>query len=255
MALKLKLTKEEYDKLDEGIRGLYGEQDGGYVLSVEGIEDTTGLKNALAAERKEREKYAKLAKTYEGLGKTPDEIQEILKKMAEDEENTLAKKGEFEKLKAQLLEQHKKELDAKDHELLGMKSSLESYLVDTTATKAIAENNGNVTLLLPHVKSRVRVVNDNGKYSTQVLLPDGSAPMLNAKGEPVSIADFVKAMRDDEVFQPAFKSSGNTGSGGAGGGGGSKPYVITRADAKDNRKYMAAKEAAEKAGQTLEISD
>ena len=43
----LKLTVDSLDGIDETIKGLYVEKDGKFVLPVEGIEDTTGLKTAL----------------------------------------------------------------------------------------------------------------------------------------------------------------------------------------------------------------
>jgi hypothetical protein len=46
MALKLKITKEAYDKLSDGLKGEYVERDGEYVLDVDGVEDTGALKRA-----------------------------------------------------------------------------------------------------------------------------------------------------------------------------------------------------------------
>lgn len=259
MSLKFKITKAEWEGLDEGIKGLYEEKDGEYALGVEGIEDTSGLKSALAKERSEREKYAKQAKAWETLGKTPEEIQELVAQQAEAEKKRLEKAGEFDKLKQQLIEQHSTALAAKDKELVNMKGSLESYLIDANAIAAITKNEGNTTLLLPHVKSRVRVINEDNKYKVQVVLQDGQTPMLNDKAEPISIEDFVKSMRNDETFQVAFKPTGTTGSGSEGSKGGqagSSQFKITRAEMSANvRKYIAIKEAAAKANQEVEIID
>ena len=98
MALKLKLTADEWKGLDEGIKGLYAEKDGSYVLAVDGLEDTTGLKTALEKERKARSEYEKAVKKFEGLGKSPDEISAL---MAEIEQIRASGMSEAEKLKAE----------------------------------------------------------------------------------------------------------------------------------------------------------
>ena len=72
MALKLKLTADEHKSLDEGIKGLYEEKDGAFVLGVDGIEDTSGLKSALDKERKARSDYEKPSGSIRGLGKSPE---------------------------------------------------------------------------------------------------------------------------------------------------------------------------------------
>jgi len=211
MALKLKVTKAEYDSLDEGIRGLYEEKDGGYQLAVDGIEDTSGLKSALEKERKARADFEKMAKQYQGLGMTPEEITELVKAREEAERGNLEKKGEWDKLKAQLLESHKKEITALEEAVQKMKATLESYLVDASATEAIAAAKGVPQLLLPHVKASVKVVEEEGKYHVRVVDKDGS-PRMNSKGEYLGIKDLVAEMRESEIFMRAFDGDGTSGS-------------------------------------------
>lgn len=255
MALKLKLTADEHKGLDEGIKGLYEEKDGGYVLSIDGLEDTNGLKSALEKERKARSEYEKAARKYEGLGKSPDELAELVKAQEESEKNKLEQKGEWEKLKAQLLESHKRELAARDEAVQKMKGTLESYLVDAAATEAIAAAKGIPQLLLPHVKSAVKVIEEDGKYQVRVVGPDGS-PRMNAKGEFLGIKDLVAEMRESEVFSRAFEGTGTTGSGTPANRGQTRPgsFILSREDARDPMKYRAAREAATRAGQELQIA-
>jgi len=259
MTLKLKVTKTEFDSLDEGIRGLYEAKEDGYMLAVEGIEDVSGLKGALAKERADREKYAKQVKGWEALGKTPEEITELLVKQQEDEKKKLESKGEYDKLVAQINESHQKALGAKDKEIEAMSRTLEKHLIDAAVISAISDEGGNAKLLLPHVKDRVKVVkSDDGDYAVNVLLPDKSAPLVGNDGKPLSISAFVKSLKEDEVFQVAFKATGKGGSGalpGSQNGGGASPFKITRTDMRDVRKYKAVKDAAEKAGADVEIID
>ena len=98
MALKLKLTADEHKGLDEGIKGLYEEKDGFFVLSVDGIEDTSGLKSALEKERKARSDYEKAVKAYQGLGKSPEEITALMGELQKIKESGMS---EAEKIKAE----------------------------------------------------------------------------------------------------------------------------------------------------------
>lgn len=64
MALKRKISKEAFDKLSEDIKAEYKEQDGEYVLDIDGDEDTGALKRAKDREaqlRRDAEKRAKEA--------------------------------------------------------------------------------------------------------------------------------------------------------------------------------------------------
>jgi DNA-binding transcriptional MerR regulator len=214
--LRLKFTKAEWEGLEEGLQKFYEEKDGEYVLAVEGLEDTAGLKSALQKERADREKFAKQVKAWETLGKSPEEISELLTKLGEEEAKKAEKAGEWEKLKAQILESHKKEMGKKDEEIAKMRQSLESYLVDASATAAIAELKGVPQLLLPHVKTSVKVVENEGRYVVQIVDAAGT-PRVNSKGEPLTIKELVEEMRLSEVFGRAFEPTGTSGGGASGG--------------------------------------
>ena len=118
MALKLKLTADEWKGLNKKIKGLYAEKDGSYVLAVDGLEDTTGLKTALEKERKARSEYEKAVKKFEGLGKSPDEISAL---MAEIEQIRASGMSEAEKLKAEN-EALKKSKEAAEAEISTLKT-------------------------------------------------------------------------------------------------------------------------------------
>ena len=225
MKLKLKLTKAEWDGAEVGIQRLYIEKDGEYVMDIDGLEDTTGLKNALNAERKNREDLAKQLKAWDKTGKKPEEISELIAKLEEDEAKRAEKAGEWDKLKAQLVESHKKELGKKDEELRKMRTSLEGYLIDSAATAVIAELKGVPQLLLPHIKIAARVKDTNGAYSVEIIDSNGT-PRLKSTGEGMTIKELVEEMKQSEIFGRAFEATGTTGSG-AGGGGNSSTMRAT----------------------------
>lgn len=102
--MKLKLIVDSLDGIDEAHKGLYEKgEDGKYHLSVEGVEDVSGLKSALQKERDAvKELKAKYAK-YDGID--PTKAQEALEKLREIEEKErlirekeLIDKGELEKV-------------------------------------------------------------------------------------------------------------------------------------------------------------
>lgn len=228
----LAFTVDSLDGVPEAQRALYKESNGKFVLDVEGYEDPVGLKSALQKERERANSLDKQAKAWAAMGKTPEEIQELLEAQRRAEEEKALKGGEFEKLKQQIIEQHKAELAKKDERLGAMTKTLERHLVDAAATAAIAAAKGVPGLLLPHVRSSVKVVEDNGEFKVQVVDASGS-PRVNGQGNPLSIADLVGEMRQSDVYGRAFEpngtSGGGAGQGGNGGGSGGGKRTITRA--------------------------
>ena len=99
----LKLSVDSLDGLDDTVKPLYQQKDGKFVLDVEGIEDTSALKGALQKERKAAETASKMVKRWEQLGKSPDEIEELLAHQAKIDEDKAAKAGEWDKLRAQMI--------------------------------------------------------------------------------------------------------------------------------------------------------
>lgn len=170
------------------------------------------MRQALAKANKEAQSRRQALKQWEDVGIDPDSAKALLEKQKEQEMRTAEEKGEFDKIRKQLLTQHEAKLREKD-ELVGkMKTTLESYLVDKTATEAISEFDGVPQLLLPHVKSRVKVTEEGGKYEVQVIDDDGT-PRVNANGEYLSIKELVSEMRNDPVYGMAFKAPKASGNG------------------------------------------
>lgn len=252
---KLKLVVDSLDDLEETSRGLYVEKDGRYHLDVDGIEDTSGLKSALQKERKDREAKEKQVKSWERLGKTPEEIEELLEAQRKAEEDKATKAGEWDKLRAQMNDKHQQELKAREDKLSAMQGALSKHLVDAAATSAIAAEKGVPDLLLPHVQRHVRVVEEDGEYVVKVVDAKGD-PRVDGKGNPLSITDLVKEMKGSEIFGRAFEASGQSGSGkqpgndGSRGPGASKPR--SKMSLEEKAEFIAAN--GEEAYQALPFS-
>ena len=233
----LKLSVDSLDGLDDTVKPLYQQKDGKFVLDVEGIEDTSALKGALQKERKAAETASKMVKRWEQLGKSPDEIEELLAQQAKDDEDKAAKAGEWDKLRAQMNEKHQTELRQKDESLVVMRRRLEGELIDSRAVAAIASAKGIPDLLLPHVQRHVKV---DENYNVVVVDAKGD-PRVNGKGEPLTISDLVSEMKQSEIFGRAFEGSGQSGSGTQPGNGGGNPQLknLKKSDLAD-RKARAA---------------
>jgi hypothetical protein len=210
------VTPEETEMALEGLRDFYTEgDDGKYRLDAEGVEDVGGLKSALEKERRDRKKYERTLKKYEGID--PEKWQALLE--AEDEKEREAAKaaGDWEKREAQILEKHAKAISEKDGEISAAFKAVERYLVDAEATKAIAAAKGSPRLLLQEVKRQVRVVKtDDGGFAVKVVDADGNeriGTVADGKANPMTIAELVNELRADDELAAAFAGSGASGSG------------------------------------------
>lgn len=205
----LKLNVDSLEAVDEPLRALYEPDGDKFKLKVEGLEDTAGLKSALQKERKTAGELQKQTNAWKALGKTPEEIQELLEAQEARQQTEAERKGEWEKLRTQMNDKHAKDLQTKDETIGAMRRRLEAELVDAKATAAIASAKGVPELLLPIVHRFVKVDDD---FNVQIVDAKGD-PRVNGKGEPLSISDLITEMKATELYGRAFDGSGQTGGG------------------------------------------
>lgn len=230
--MTIKAIVETTEGLPEPIAALYEPLgDDRFRLKVEAVdgfalEDVKNLKSALGKERGEADRWRKAAEKYGDLD--PDRAREALAKLEEFEQIDPSKEADriaaakVEAMSKQLVAKHQSELESRDKRAEHLKTTVEKLLIDQAATMALAEAKGSVKLLLPHVRTRTRVVEQDGSFRVEVLQDDGN-PMYNAKGDPASISDLIADMRGSDEFQRAFEASGHSGAGmarpnGTGGG-------------------------------------
>jgi hypothetical protein len=217
----LKFKLPSLDGLDDNLKALYRKTDQGYILDADGeaAEDIQGLKSAL---QKEKAEALELKQKLEGLSK--NELAELkkLKKVAEDaERERLERDGNWEAVKSQILKKHQEEMEAVTSRMSGVQSQLERVLVDQAAMEAIVAHKGNPKLLLPIVKSALRLVEENGQQVVKVVNSQGQPIVANAKGDSMTIAGYVESLRSEPDYQAAFAASGASGGGSQGGSSGS----------------------------------
>jgi len=87
---------------------------------------------------------------------------------------------------------------------------------------------------------------------TGVSVVDGAGNLVSKNGKPVSVAEHVKMFLE---ANPHFLAAGPGGAGSQGSGDGRSraAYKLSAEDARDPAKYRAARDAAMKAGTTVEI--
>lgn len=224
MPFEFQVALETLDEVPQNFRGLYSAGDSGFVLEPNLAKklDVSGLTTALDKERKNNKAKDEMIKGWKALGETPEVIQQKIKDLEEAATATKDGKVNWDKMKAELENGHKVALTAAEARVSGMRKALEAHLVDAEATKEISDAKGASALLLPHVRSQVKVIEENGKYVVRIVDGDGD-PRGDGKGGFMTIKDLVAEMKTSEQFGRAFDATGAAGSGKRPGSGGGRP--------------------------------
>lgn len=214
---------ESVDDLPEAVRDFYkAGDDGKYRLAVDGLpkpEDTSGLKSAL---KKERDR-ARQAERWERLGKTPEEIEELLESQRKAEEERQRKAGDFEAIRKQDAEKFQKQVAEAQTAREKAEARMRDAVIGSELMTALARAKATETGLkaLPRLlRDRVEFeLNDEG-YSVRI---------LNERGEPLAGSDGAATFDDlakaaMAEFPDLFASdrpggAGTSGRGGSGAGG------------------------------------
>ena len=225
MAIKYKLTAEEHAALPEVLRKEYKKDGDAFVVDLEGAEDTSALKRAKQHEVEARKKAEDALRALQTeLGTLTEERDNLLK--------GAVKKDDVDRLEAS----YKQKLTTKEKELSerisALTGNLSTLLVDNVAGSLATKLATSPALLLPHIKSRLKAVEENGAFITKVIDHEG-------KPSALTIQDLEKEILANKDFSPILigskgSGSGATGSSGAGGAGSDK------VDFKASPKAIAA---------------
>jgi hypothetical protein len=257
-AMTLKLVIDKIEDVPEPIRDQYTEKDGKFHLNVDNAEAESifaaPLKKVIDSERKLRAASDARVRAWEKSGKTPEEIEALIQEQMKVDEEKLQRAGEWDKLKAQMNERHKAELDAvakkltdKEAEAQSKDKALEELLIESHAAAAISAAKGKLKALMPHVKQHLRLVRDqngsgNANYTLKVV-DDAGGPRVNGKGDPLTVADLIAELRASDDFGGLFDGTGNSGSGmrpGSASGGANGAIGQTKRSDFKNEKERAA---------------
>lgn len=238
--MALKAIIETLDDVPDPFREHYVERtdDQGkksYILGVDAVggyslDDVSGLKTALGAERgvteKMRQELARFGSAWDKDKKTwthsldPEKAREAIARLEEigsfdpEKEADKIAKARVDAATQQLVQKHGEEIKAKEARERALVNTVDELLRQQKATAALAEAGGSVELLLPHVLKYTRTVEgDGGKFRVEVIDGDGNVRIADASGTPMDIGGLVKEMRDSSTFGRAFDGEGASGSG------------------------------------------
>lgn len=218
--MSLKYQVDSLEGLDDGIKALYTEKDGKFVLGVEGIpqpqnDDLDGLKAKVqellnekkTAQTKAQEAEAARLKAAEDAAKASGDIAALEKSWGD---KLTAKETE---LKAQL--------ETRDKQIYQL-------TVGQTAQKLASELavQGSADLLLPHITNRLSVETVDGQ--PQIRVKD-----LQGNLSAATLDEFKKEIANNPAFKPVIAASNASGGGANGGqGGGATKTLKEMSDAE-----------------------
>lgn len=224
--MPLKYQLDSLDGLDDGVKELYTEKDGKFVLGVDGLpepEDVSGLKAKL--EQLMDEKKAAARKTKEAEDAAEAARLEAAKKSGDTE---ALEKSWSEKLSAR-----ESELQAQIDELSGTVTNLTS---GQTATKLASEIalQGSADVLLPHIQGRLKTEYKDGQARTVVLDKDG-------KPSALTVDELKAEFQNNPAFAPLIVGSKATGGGANSGnhGGGAAGKNLKEMSHREKSEYIS----------------
>lgn len=206
--MALKYVVDKIDDVPESLRGEYTEKDGKWHLSVDGLEDTTGLKkqrDELLNEKKEAQRKAK-------------EAEEAAKLAAEE---AARKNGDMQNLEKSITERYEgkvneltTQLKQRDGMILGGKketivSELSQIAISPLAMRSLFNDLVDVSY------------GENNAITIRYLHPQTRQVLTTDKDE------FLRVVKGIDELKPLIKASAASG-GGASGGGNNNQKTISR---------------------------
>ena len=201
MALKRKIDKAAWDKLDAAQKEFYVEKNGSYVLDLEGDDDEDGA--------------GELRRANERLKQEAKDAKKALKELqdAQDDDATLdaKKKGDIEKLEKSWNDKVEKLTKDFTDKIAVKDAFIRETLVDSVASTLAREISNAPAVILPHIKARISADLDGEKPSTRILDKDGKPSAFtidDLKKEFVANKDFSSIIVASKASGGATKANG-----------------------------------------------
>lgn len=205
MVLKKKLTSEEFENLDEGLKVVYLKDGDNYILDVEkddskppkNDDDVAALRRALDREREDRKKYKQ-------------DLDDLKKQLDDNDLLTAKKKADIETLEKAWNDKLNTQKGDYEQRLSKTNQFIKKNLIEVN-TNNIAEKlaGKNASLLKPHIEKRLTVDFDSDDPMLRVLSESGE---LSAN----SLTDLEKEFLDNEKYSAIIVGSKASGSGATG---------------------------------------
>lgn len=203
--MKLKLTLDNLDGLDESLHSLYEERDGKFHLLIDGYEDPAALKRAKDHEKEARKKAEKELKDLRA------ELDELKEKLEDGDVDKNRKKGDVAALEQSYKDKIVKLEEKHSRELADRDSTINRLLVDGVAESMAAELSDAPELLADIIRKRLKV--DNGE--TRVVDANGE---LSATTVEELREEFRTNKKYAAIIRGSQANGGGSGGGGKGGG-------------------------------------
>ena len=183
------------------------------------LEDVVGLKTVLGEVKSDRTKLRERLSTFGDLD--VEEAQAAIKFHQKYKDNP-PKNKEITAQVEQLEAKHKNERNEDANRIKSLTSKVHELLIVTAAREALAKHElqkGGDKLLMPHIEKMCRIDEESGNFVARVLDEKGQPRISMKQGsiEPMSIAERVELMKDEDDYSAAFKGSGASGTGATGG--------------------------------------
>lgn len=218
MALKVKISKEEFDALDPVLQAEYKGDGAGYILDADVQDaDTTALANAHARTKEELRQYRE--QEAERLRIAEERIREELRST-----------GNTAELERRLTEERETLRREKDADILKRTLQLSKVLVNDRAQALARELSGEAwSVMLPHIQTRLVADLDSDTPACKVIAADGQPSTL-------SIEDLKKEFLNNPAFASIIVGVNSSGGGAArntGGNASKKPEEYSQQERID----------------------
>lgn len=187
------------------------------------LEEIDPLKNALKHAKTERDQArakAKQIEAWEKLGKSPEEIEQMLADATKKAEEEARKAGDFDGILKQHQTKWEKDLEAAKAEAGTWKGQYISTHVNTNLLSALAAGEATpegIEVLPQILQSRVKAEAADGKVTVTILDGSGAAMAGGGADGKATFADLVKEAK--AKYPSLFKGTGQSGSGASNGSG------------------------------------
>lgn len=224
-------------------------------------EATSGLaanKDEILAEKKAlAEQLQSMSKQWEGLD--PAAVRSLMDRMANDEETRLIAEGKIDEVinrrTERLQADHKKQLSKfeqmlaeKDASLISTQTAIKALKIEGSLARAASEL-GLIPSATEDAMRRAKEVFKVDEQGHLIAEENGSTAYGKDGKTPMTPAEWLETMKEKAPHW--FPAPSGGGAGGGSGRGGS--HSITREQARNRATFLAAEEAAKKAGVQLKI--
>lgn len=228
---KLKGVIASMDEVPEGLREFYtAADDGSFRMDIDVADNLASVAQHNKKLLGEKKRLQAVELMLEGHGLSVDELDAFLATRSKDkDEDSEVEPPDGKKLKvkdavaaavAQVQAEFKKREEKLTGDLGKMRQFVEDFLVESETTRALAEAKGSTKLLLPHIRQRVMVEEEEPfRFAVRVRDEEGRARLSGVDGKPFTLSALVAEMRGEKDFASAFEGSGGSGSGAPAGNG------------------------------------